>query len=77
MDHGYLRPEAKSNPKWIRGTWLGKTMTNDTHIIGTSKGIFIARSVRRLSQPWDLKLAGDIASSHGTLAMQRLGVGLF
>ena len=68
-----MRPEAKSNPKWIKGVWLGKTMTNDTHIIGTSKGIFITRSVRRLTEPWDLKLAGDVESSPWDFGYAALG----
>ena len=71
--YGYLKPEAKSNPKWIKGVWLGKTMTNDTHIIGTSKGIFITRSVRRLTEPWDLKLAGDVESSPWDFGYAALG----
>ena len=71
--YGYLTPQAKSNPKWIKGVWLGKTITNDTHIIGTSKGVFITRSVRRLSEPWDLKLAGDVESSPWDFGYAALG----
>ena len=57
---GYLKSEAKSNPKWIKGIWLGKSPTNDTHMIGTAQGVFVTRSIRRFSNCWNLKLAGDV-----------------
>ena len=44
----------KGLSKWTRGVWLTKTMTNDCHVIGTPKDIFVTRSIRRLpkSSSW-------------------------
>ena len=30
---GYLKPSAKGLTSWQRGVWLGKTQSNDAHII--------------------------------------------
>ena len=57
---GYLKSEAKSNPKWIKGIWLGKSPINDTYMIGIAQGVFVTRSIRRFSNCWNLKLAGDV-----------------
>jgi hypothetical protein len=45
---GYLKTSLKRLPQWTKGMWLGKTMSNDFHIIGTPSGIFITRSIRKL-----------------------------
>ena len=43
---GYLKTSLKRLPQWTKGMWLGKTMSNDFHIIGTPSGIIITRSIR-------------------------------
>ena len=45
---GYLKTSLKRLPQWTKGMWLGKTMSNDFHMIGTPSGIFITRSIRKL-----------------------------
>ena len=38
---GYIKPDRKEAPRWCKGIWLGKTLTDDTHIIGCKEGIFV------------------------------------
>lgn len=49
---GYLKPSAKGLTSWQRGVWLGKTQSNDAHIISRNGGLFVTRSVRRNPTPW-------------------------
>ena len=28
---GYIRTDKKAAPRWVKGIWLGKALTNDTH----------------------------------------------
>ena len=48
---GYLKTSRKAAPRWMKGIWLGKTLTNVTHILACESGIFVTRSVRRLPKP--------------------------
>eukprot|EP00435_Cladocopium_sp_Y103_P013590 s5234_g3.t1 len=41
---GYLRTSQKGLPQWRRAIWLSKSATNDCHILGTEKGLFVTRS---------------------------------
>ena len=36
---GYIKPDRKGAPRWCKGIWLGKTLTDDTHIIGYKESI--------------------------------------
>ena len=51
---GCLKTRLKGLPQWKKGIWLGKTLSNDCHIIGTASGIFITRSIRRLPDSFHL-----------------------
>ena len=42
----------------MKGIWLGKALTNDTHILAHSNGVFVTRSVRRLPTPFVLEASG-------------------
>ena len=60
---GYLKTDLKGLPKWTRGVWLTKTMTNDCHAIGAPTGIFVTRSIRRLPESFKLELLGELVTS--------------
>ena len=60
---GYLKTDLKGLPKWTRGVWLTKTMTNDCHAIGAPTGIFVTRSIRRLPESFQLELLGELVTS--------------
>ena len=55
---GYIKTDRKAAPRWAKGIWLGKTLTNDTHIIAHGSGVFVTRSVRRLPTPFVLEELG-------------------
>ena len=42
---GYL-PVDKGGPRWRQGVWLGKVHCGDMHVVGTSDGVFLTRSIR-------------------------------
>ena len=60
---GYLRTSAKAGARWCKGVWLGKTTQNDTHIVATTQGLFLTRSVRRLVEKdrFNLDRCGEVA----------------
>lgn len=62
---GYLKTDLKGFPKWTRGVWLTKTMTNDCHMIGTPAGTFVTPSIRRLPEYFQLELLGELVTSPG------------
>ena len=59
---GFLKLSTKGSPTWTKGIWLGKTMNNDVHIIAIPghPQLFVTRSVRRLSTPWDMEMIGGM-----------------
>ena len=71
----YIKPDRKGIPRWCKGIWLGKALTNDTHIIGYKEGIFVTRSVRRLPTAFNLEDLGDVTRARGNMGMQRLATG--
>ena len=46
----------KGSSHWTKGIWVGKSLTSDCHVILTKAGVMMARSVRRLPQPFDKDL---------------------
>ena len=38
--------QAKLEPRWTRGLWLGRRTESDEHIVGTQEGIFASRTVQ-------------------------------
>ena len=69
----YIKPDRKGAPRWCKGIWLGKTLTNDTRIIGYKEGIFVTRSVRRFPNPFVLEELGDITTSPWEYGYAALG----
>ena len=57
---GYIRTDKKAAPRWVKGIWLGKALTHDTHILAHSNGVFVTRSVRRLPTPLVLESLGSL-----------------
>ena len=59
---GFLKRTTKGSPQWTKGVWLGKTMSNDVHIIAVpgSKQLFVTRSVRRFPKPSNMEAIGDV-----------------
>jgi hypothetical protein len=53
--------------------WLSKTISNDSHIIGTPNRIFLTRSIRRLPTSFDLELLGEITASPWNYGCASLG----
>ena len=70
---GYIKPDRKGAPRWCKGIWLGKALTNDTHIIGYKEGIFVTRSVRRLPTAFNLEDLGDVTTSPWEYGYAALG----
>ena len=61
---GYLKTGLKAGPRWQHGFFwgLGKTMSGDQHIVGTSAGMFITRRIRRNPNSFNLDRLGDLKS---------------
>ena len=55
---GYLKQTHKGAPQWTKGVWLGKTLSNDVHII-------VTRNVRHLppSTAWDGEMIAGVEAS--------------
>ena len=70
---GYIKPDRKGAPRWCKGIWLGKALTNDTHIIGYKESIFVTRSVRRLPTAFNLEDLGDVTTSPWEYGYAALG----
>ena len=53
----------KADLAWERGIWVGKSTTNDQHVLLTRRGKIEARTVRRLEQGkrYDRALFGELA----------------
>ena len=57
---GFLKTDMKGKPQWRPGIWLGKTTQNDTRIIAVADGVFVTRSIRRLTSAFDVKYFTDL-----------------
>eukprot|EP00434_Breviolum_minutum_P041002 symbB.v1.2.036458.t1/scaffold5151.1/size30365/2 len=68
-----VKTTKKGAPSWRKGIWLIKSNTSDVHVVGIGEHIVCARSVRRLSKQWDLKLAGDVVAEPWCFGLASLG----
>ena len=70
----FLKRITKGSPQWTRGIWLGKTMSNDVHIIAVSGStqLFVTRSVRRFPKPWDMDGIASVEACPWSLVMPLL-----
>ena len=59
---GFLKTDMKGKPQWRPGIWLGKTTQNDTRIIAVADGVFVTRSIRRLTSAFDVKYFTDLTT---------------
>ena len=58
---GYLKTSLKGAPRWTKGVWLGKTQSNDCHILSTpGSKLFVTRSVRRRVKPFDADMISQV-----------------
>ena len=69
---GYLRLD-KAGPRWQHGIWLGKVASGDMHIVGTSQGIFLTRSIRRNPVPFNLNRFADLEHYPWEFGLAALG----
>ncbi len=42
--------EAKQQSRWMRGIWVGKTTKSTEHLVMTSEGMVVSRTVRRFAE---------------------------
>ena len=72
---GFLKRTTKGSPQWTRGIWLGKTMSNDVHIIAVSGSIqlFVTRSVRRFPKPWNMDGIASVEACPWSFGYASLG----
>ena len=59
---GFLKTDRKAAARWQKGIWLGKSLTNDTHIIAQGNNVFVTRSTRRLPTPFVLEGLGEVVA---------------
>ena len=69
---GHLRLD-KAGPRWQHGIWLGKVASGDMHIVGTSQGIFLTRSIRRNAVPFNPNRFADIEHYPWEFGLAALG----
>ena len=68
----YLRQEKKADPKWLPAIWLGKTLSNDCHVLCDKGTILVSRSIRRLPNGFNLEMLGQVESApcdHGLTSL--------
>ena len=72
---GFLKRTTKGSPQWTRGIWLGKTMSNDVHIIAVSGStqLFVTRSVRRFPKPWNMDGIASVEACPWSFGYASLG----
>ena len=74
---GYLRQEKKGDPKWLPASWLGKTLSNDCHVLCDRGVILVSRSMRRLPNGFSLEMLGQVESAPHEHGLTSLGHKLF
>ena len=68
-----LKTDRKAAARWPKGIWLGKSLTNDTHIIAQGNNVFVTRSIRRLPTPFVLEGLGEVVACPGDYGYAALG----
>eukprot|EP00434_Breviolum_minutum_P046245 symbB.v1.2.041711.t1/scaffold8537.1/size8461/1 len=69
----YLRQEKKADPKWLPAIWLGKTLSNDCHVLCEKGIILVSRSIRRLPDGFNLEMLGSVESAPWDHGLTSLG----
>ena len=72
---GFLKMSTKGAPQWTKGIWLGKTSSNDVHIIDVPgpPRLFVTRSVRRFPKPWDGEMVASMEATPWQFGYASLG----
>ena len=72
---GFLKVSTKGAPQWTKGIWLGKTSSNDVHIIAVPghPRLFVTRSVRRFPKPWDGEMMANMEATPWQFGYASLG----
>ena len=73
----FVKQEKKADPKWLPAIWLGKAVSNDTHIVADHGVILVTRSIRRIPDAFNLEMCGDIESGPWDHGFTALGHKLF
>ena len=75
---GFLKLSTKGSPTWTRGIWLGKTMSNDVHILAVPghPQLFFTRFVRRLPNAWDMQMIAGMEACPWQFGYASLGAQL-
>ena len=74
---GFIRQDRKGDPKWLPAIWLGKTLSNDVHLLAHEGVIFVSRSIRRVRDNFQLEMLGTIEVGPWDHGMASLGHRLF
>ena len=74
---GFIRQERKGDPKWLPAVWLGKTLSNDVHLLAHEGVIFVSRSIRRVRDNFSLEMLGNVEVGPWDHGMASLGHRLF
>ena len=74
---GFIRQERKGDPKWLPALWLGKTLSNDVHLLACDGVIFVSRSIRRVRDNFQLEMLGNLEVGPWDHGMASLGHRLF
>ena len=69
----YVKSTKKGAPRWLKGIWLTKTLNHDAHVIALPSAIVCTRSVRRLSNQWDLARCGSLEQPPWEFGLATLG----
>ena len=69
----YVKSTKKGAPRWLKGIWLAKTLNHDAHVIALPSAIVCTRSVRRLSNQWDLERCGSLEQPPWEFGLATLG----
>ena len=72
---GFLKVSTKGAPQWTKGVWLGKTSSNDVHIIAVPghPRLFVTRSVRMFPKPWDGEMVANMEATPWQFGYASLG----
>ena len=74
---GFIRQERKGDPKWLPALWLGKTLSNDAHLLACDGVIFVSRSIRRVRDNFQLEMLGNLEVGPWDHCMASLGPRMF
>ena len=65
----------KGKPKFVKGIWLGKTLSNDLNVCGTALGIYLSGTIRRMppNQQWSKRMIKEFQGKPYKYALSTFG----